>query len=104
MKDEVVCSPTLLKGFISQDEEEPVRMILPQPQTTETKNLQKKIKNVPKINGKSLMLDALKNKMKDKVDLKIKAAKDAWAQLDKDKVSDGSNSQKEMEYSKSIAT
>ena len=45
------------------------------------------------------MLDALKNKMKENVDSKIKTAKDAWAQLDVDKVSDGSNSQKGADYS-----
>lgn len=59
----------------------------------------------PQLGGKGLLLDALKLKMKSNVEVKIKAAKDAWAQLDVDIGSDdGPNSQADCSYSQSIVT
>ena len=43
--------------------------------------------------------------MTDNVDKKVKAAKDAWAQLEVDDYKlNGTNSQGDVDYSKSIAT
>lgn len=58
----------------------------------------------PKVGGG--LLDAFKNKMKGDLQRKIEAAKNAWADLEKDLPSDGAtNSQADlMDYSQSIKT
>ena len=51
------------------------------------------------------MLDVFKNNLKNEIDIKIKNAKEAWALLDQDKLTDGnSNSQADIDYSRSIKT
>ena len=51
------------------------------------------------------MLDVFKNNLKNEIDIKIKNAKDAWALLEQDKLTDGnSNSQADIDYSRSIKT
>lgn len=52
-----------------------------------------------------MLMDAFRMKMKSNVESKIKAAKDAWETLDKERESEGAtNSQADLDYTHSVGT